>query len=421
MKQVEAEIETILEGQGAGMNRDRFFGIGEPLIQREQDTGVPAEAYLELVNALGCRAYRSWMHITECLTDPVTPNEKIVGMHRRLLTKAKELDIEVTGMSHEWFLPAGLQQDKGHAMPPRDLTEGSEYRKTLSMLEQSWETMAALFPEVSVWEIGNEWNITPFLHPVGFLASDMSRPFSFDERMDIAVDMMYYSRRGVKKGNPAAKTTSFSLCLSTPWLGGELPAYLPPMYGIAYSLEAVYRRISSGRFMSADPDDYFDLVAWHPYQMSTNQNEKDKDLFLHIEAPDRLWKDYSEAAYRVMCKYGDKDKQVILSECGFTDCGDKEREQLQAEYTRRVNQLAGELPFVRTMFNFRLLTETGMLQKAGIESNQIGGLPEVYFGFFEEPENDCRPRAKAFALQEMTGSSADLNEAGRRVARMKRI
>ena len=50
-----------------------FYGIGEPLIQREGDTHVPAEAYLDLVKALGCGAYRSWMHLTEILEDPSTP------------------------------------------------------------------------------------------------------------------------------------------------------------------------------------------------------------------------------------------------------------------------------------------------------------------------------------------------------------
>jgi hypothetical protein len=71
---------------------------------------------------------------------------------------------------------------------------------------------------------------------------------------------------------------------------------------------------------------------------------------------------------------------------------------------------------VRTIYNFRLLTESGMLKKQGIEKNQIGGLAEVYFGYFEEPEEDCRPRLKAKVLQEMTGSDADLSAIGKKVA-----
>ena len=113
---------------------NRFYGVGEPLIQRQRDQGIDAAAYLDLVKGLGCGAYRSWMHITEILRDPTTPDAEEVERHRRLLDRASELDLEVTGMSHEWFLPDGCRQQKGHAMPKRDLREGSLYRQTLDML-----------------------------------------------------------------------------------------------------------------------------------------------------------------------------------------------------------------------------------------------------------------------------------------------
>ena len=127
------------------MLSERFFGMGEPLIQREGDTGVMAADYLDLVKAVGCTAYRSWMHLTEILDDPETPNEKAALAHKRLLDRAAELDLEVTGMSHEWFLPEGCKQRRGHAMPKRDLAEGSLYMQALEMLKQSWRTQAKLF------------------------------------------------------------------------------------------------------------------------------------------------------------------------------------------------------------------------------------------------------------------------------------
>ena len=96
-------------------------------MQREEGTHVPAEAYLDLVKALGCGAYRSWMHLTEVLKDPVTPDPEAVSAHTRLLDRAAALGLEVTGMSHEWFLSKGCRQSKGHAMPKRDLSEGSLY------------------------------------------------------------------------------------------------------------------------------------------------------------------------------------------------------------------------------------------------------------------------------------------------------
>ena len=394
---------------------ERFYGVGEPLIQRQRDQGIDAAGYLDLVKGLGCNAYRAWMHLTELLKDPQTPDEEEVRRHRRLLDRAKELDIEVTAMSHEWFLPEGCKQRAGHAMPERDLTAGSLYMQALEMLEQSWYTMASLFPQVDIWEVGNEWNLNAFLHPDGFLDSDMSRPFTADEKADIAVDMMYFSARGIRRANPRAKVASFSPALSTPGLGGDMPDFLPVMYGVAWTLDKIYSRIKSGKFWSTDTDDYFDLVAWHPYVFTNREVASDADLFLNVQEPDELWRSFNDAAYKVMKKYGDGHKQVLLTETGFTDCGDRELERRYAGYNKKLLEIAAQLPYVRTLHNFRLLNENAMLRRAGIEDNQIGGITEVYFGLFTDPEDGCQPRARALTIQECTGSKADLYSIGKQL------
>ena len=385
------------------MSKDRFFGVGEPLIQRQNDQGIDAVQALELVKGLGCNAYRSWMDLTDVLRDPTTPNPD----YTRLLDRAKELDIEVTSMSGIWFLPEGCRQKKGYAMPRRDLSEGSLYRKALEILEESWYTMAGLFPQVDIWEVGNEWNLNVFLHPDGFLDTPGMKPYTADEKMDIAVDMMYFSARGIRASGSKAKIASFSPALSTPGLGGDMPDYLPVMYGVAWTLDKIYSRIKSGSFWSDNTDDYFDILAWHPY-VFTNRECSDKDLFYDVDEPDQLWKSYNDAAYKVMKKYGDGHKQAILTESGFTDYGNADWEKRYAGYNRKMLEIARELPYVRTLHNFRLLNENAMLQRAGVENNQIGGLSEVYFGLFTDPEEGCRPRARAYAIQEMTGSTADL-------------
>jgi hypothetical protein len=191
------------------------------------------------------------------------------------------------------------------------------------------------------------------------------------------------------------------------------------MYGVAWALDQIYQRICSGRFWSTNPDDYFDLVAWHPYVFTT-RDVSDRDLFMDVEEPDTLWRDFNDAAYRVMRRYGDGGKQVLLTETGFTDCGNPDWEKRYAAYNKKMLEIARELPYVRTLHNFRLLNENAMLQRAGIEDNQIGGLTEVYFGLFTDPEEGCRPRARAKAIQQMTGSTADLEKLGAKVAQTRR-
>ena len=122
------------------------------------------------------------------------------------------MDVEITGMSHQWFLAGKEFRGSENSMYPRDLTEDSLYMWTLHLLEESWRTMVKAFSQVTQWEVGNEWNTDTFLHPVGW---EPEQPgFSENEKMDIAVDLMYFSAKGIRRGNPAAKVVSFYLAVA---------------------------------------------------------------------------------------------------------------------------------------------------------------------------------------------------------------
>lgn len=104
-----------------------------------------------------------------------------------------------------------------------------------------------------------------------------------------------------------------------------------------------------------------------------------------------------------------------MTETGFTDCGNPKLEELYAVYNKKIMEIAYELPYVRTLFNFRLLNENAMLKKGGIDENQIGGLTEVYFGLFTDPSEGCQPRKRAFAIQKAAGGYEDLEKTGKRI------
>jgi len=154
-------------------------------------------------------------------------------------------NITVMGMAHDfpgWM--TGVDGDL-QAVPYRNMTEGSDYMKFLEKYRESWRTLAGAFPNITLWEIGNEFNTDIFLHPPDFPDSK----FSIQEKAEIMTDLLYYGSLGVHEGNPDAKTV----------LGGLAPA--PSIAGIADFLDMIYKNIKSGRWPSMDPDDYFQIGA----------------------------------------------------------------------------------------------------------------------------------------------------------------
>jgi len=158
-------------------------------------------------------------------------------------------------------------------------------------------------------------------------------------------------------------------------------------------MDKIYSRIASGDFWSTNNDDYFDVAAWHPYEFEYE--------------PGGFWIEVNQAARRVMQKYGDGDKPVMLTEFGYTDSGDPEVEKTQTEWYKKIFEIIEtKLPYIRAVHIFRLYED----YKANAERKTVdwGGIHEVYYGLFREPERGFTPRAKAFVLQELAGGKGDL-------------
>ena len=406
------------------MARNRLYGIGEPVTMSSLNGHIDAMKALDLMAAVGVTSFREWMHIPVILENPTTPKPEVVAAFTKTLDRCVELDIEVTGMSHCWFLPEECNVPKSpfgnSAMPQRDLTPGSVYMKTLEMLETSWETMVSLFPQVPQWEVGNEWNLPIFLRPVGWKpepGQHFKGGFTHKEAMLVAADMMYYSARGIRKANPNAKVVSFSPCVH----GGipmEWRDILPPGCAIAITFDTLYRIIKGGESFSTNSDDYFDMLAWHPY-LSTQMGYAPVDLaypatekgYHYEEMPDALWKSGCDLAYNVMAKYGDGHKKVLITEFGFSDAGDPEREKAQAELIRDTFRIAEQMPYLHSLHFFRLF-EHEEAKGLGDDKKNQSSPQEAHFGIFREPHHDYEPRTKAKVLQEVYGGTGDLAAIG---------
>jgi len=378
------------------MAQNLLFGIGEPVFVREMQDNIPAEKTIAIMKALGVKCLREWTYLTTVLKDPKTVDEVAAKRQQEIFRMAGDAGMTVVGMSHMWFLPDPIRKG-GCSVPDRDLTEGSLYMRFLNMLEESWYTMAGRFPEVKYWEMGNEWNHNPFLHPLTYGESGLADVFDMRTKADISTDMMYWSAKGIKRANPNAKTV-----MASPAPVDEKGK--PSVKAMAGYLEMIYKNIFSGAYPTKDTDDFFDVLAWHPYYFSNDPG----DYAWTPLGPDERWVAENDEIYGVARKYGDGDKKVMFTELGYTDLGSPEADKKQGEWYESIFRICAErMPYVQTVHLFRLFEDFRADRER--KSADWGGIAEVYFGMFREPENGFSPKEKALAYKRAAGGTGDLH------------
>lgn len=146
------------------------------------------------------------------------------------------------------------------------------------------------------------------------------------------------------------------------------------------------------------------MVAWHPYlstQMTYEPHCVDypaEKMYLTDDMPDALWKSYNDMAYHIMTVHGDGKKKVLLTEFGFSDGGDPERERFQASLIPQCFRLLRQMPYVKTCHFFRLFQEEDShASDNGVFTNEA----EANFGIVRERGHNYEYRTKAKVLREL--------------------
>jgi len=314
-----------------------FFGVGEPLTYRSigpTHENLNVSKAFEIMEDLGVCRLREWVWRWMVLNGSGTGlNQNIVEALNQIVVKANSLNITVMGMVQDfpsWM--TGIEGDQ-QAVPYRNFTEGSNYTKFLDRYEESWETLAGAFPNITVWEIGNEYNLPKFLHPTGYNETDSRTWFDNKTQVDIVTDLLYYGSRGINASNPNAITV---MCGLGPRENG--------IDDIRDFLKAIYENINSSRWPSTNPNDFFNVTCWHPYLFTEEPNWSN-------------WVEPNIEVYNVMVNHGDGDKPVVFSEFGYSDlcCGLDEThvaEYLEAAFNLALDNLT---PWLEAVYWFRLI------------------------------------------------------------------
>ena len=342
-----------------------LYGVGYVEDQMNNRVQVHQAAYI--IKSLGARSVRVW--VSGAMLNSTTFVQWQVERLHNLVDSLQSSGIQVI-FNFMGFEPYG--GGDWTSVPLRDTTPDSNYMKTLDAFELKCKTIAAEFPEVKFWEIGNEWNHDPFLHPVGWKEDGTGTPaFTIKEKADITTDLMARIVKGVRAGG------NDGLII--------MPAMAPVdgMDGISMTgyLEHIYKNIKSGNFGSTNARDYFGALAWHPY---------------FVGEPDQNWVNNNHRLHKIASNYGDGHLKTFLTEYGFPDGGNPRADAQQAEWMVKGYELVKtQMPYVESMHYYRLFTDTSR----GAD----------LYGLIHQPEDGFGPKAKGLGFQKMAGGLGDLS------------
>lgn len=360
-----------VEENGYIKQAGRLNGLGEYLSMVKNYTGANSAANVAtLAGALGGQSFRLWMLAGDFMSTPDTMYTSGVDEFKKWISKLKAGGIkQIIGMNNTWFLPAGINNTDLGPVPDRNTTPNSTYMQWLAMYQTMWCNISKTFPEILYWEIGNESNHDPFLHPLDYYPN-MTHTFTLAEKAAITTDMLYYGSLGVHQGNPDALT---------------LTPGLAPVNGIADManfLSLVYQNINSGNFGggSTNSDDYFQCLAWHPYWNG---------------AINQTWVNENNAVYQVAINNGDNGKKVFFTEFGYDDGGNSTTDSTQANWmVDAFNFITTQMPYVESMHTYVMTNDSA-----------------TFYGLFANNANGhFTPKAKANSIKNLFGGVGNISQ-----------
>lgn len=327
---------------------------------------------------LGVKSQRVWMHLSIVLirdanSNKLTINQYAADKYHDFFKQLKDNGVErIVAMNHQFLYPYDYdklkENDRQVFIHP--LEEAEFYKDWIQMYYEAYKLMATEFPEVKFWECGNEFDHKNFAH------RNNEELMTVDDVGFISADLCYAANKAIKEVDPN------NACV------------YPGLAGIPGLLEATYKHIVEKKLPTLeeyyfdDPDDYFDIVAWHDYPNSEGYD--------HV-------KKRADDMYAIMQEYGDAEKRVFLTECGYSS-SDPEKFEEVAETLKGVwTNVRQSIPYIETIFFFRM---TDLY-----EQYNSGDEKENYFGLFyspNDPVNMGKPKPVAIELYKFVhGEDAD--------------
>lgn len=343
------------------VNHKYFYGVG--YVEDQMNNRVTVDQAVYLIKCLGCRSVRIW---ADCVINSHKLEQWKVDRLHDLIGQLQAAGIQCIFLYYRFESPQMPYMST--CLPKRGT---SNYKTAMNNWGDLVSMLAKEFKEVKYWELGNEWNHTGALNPIGWTEDGTgTEPFTLKEKADISTDLIQITMKKLR----AAGNKGTVL----------LPAMAPSdgMDGIAMTqyLEYIYENIESGDWGTTNKRDFFDALAWHPYE---------------IADPGLEWVSNNNRIYNIAIEHGDGGIPVYLTEYGFPDGGNARADAQQAEWMVHAYKLIQQyMPYVESMHYYRMFTDTSR----GAD----------LYGLINQPEDGFGPKNKGLRYQEMTGGTGNL-------------
>ena len=375
-------------------DHSHFFGLCEVSgeISAGVDRGLTHDFISGMAGALGVKSFRVWLALSDVLRvgegDTLTLNSQTVEKYHDLFDKLTAQGIDrLSLMCTAFVYPWEYQHSTGLVVPDPN-EEYEEYVRFLDLQGRAFAMVAEEFPELRYFEPANEpdGDSGSFLHKNGYTAGgsvqvNADYMYTESELSHIIGDLCWYTTRGVRGVDENARVLLPSLCNYS-----TAPDFLDSIYK---AIESKTLPVAQ-EYSDTDPDNYFQILNWHPYSLVTGEIDAD-------------WVALQKEIYAVAEKHGDGGKPVWYTEMGWTDYRDEDNMQTIANrYVKLFDTVKEELPFVETVFIFRLSTLT--VQQISTAEDNFG----IVFNPLD-PISPGMPKPAAIAIYRyIHGENADL-------------
>ena len=364
------------------MKNKYFLGLDEVSaeVNSNCDEGLKNKYIAHFANIFGCKTVRVWLSTKEIIR--VKENDEIEFVAKGLINLHNYLEsLRRAGVERFLLLDWAFVYPYGYFasdrwVVPDPKKEPVMYQRFLKLQQKVRYEIASNFSLIEYFETTNEPDGEggTFLHKNGYDMTGQkdNKDFIFtrDEIEDIILDLNYYETLGVKEASKRAKVL--------------LPSFCNFSYAPAY-LDSIYKKIESGKYPTVGDiksnkiESFFEILNWHPY------NLKDVEI-------NDYWLETQLNLRKVILAHHDGNRKVWYTENGWCDYKREiEKQNIAKRFIDLFNIVENKLPWVETVFLFRLFT---LCNKTETEGEDNFGL--VYNEF--DWDSPLSPKPAAIAI-----------------------